>query len=171
MRARTAAATSSRAAAHAEKTGDCAALALRLVQTPGPAAIRGKTYPLRTVIAALSTYSLGYSLEATAARMKSKSSRATAASTIESWLQQYKPLMSYLRLRDHGRHLTRHHDRGSHLLHHARSDGRGLKRRWLPLSVAQRRIYDGRRSGWWSGVVSMRTPTKAIVMVISGLAS
>ena len=31
--------------------------------TPGPAAIRNKTYPLRTVLDALSTYSLGYSLE------------------------------------------------------------------------------------------------------------
>jgi len=30
--------------------------------TPGPQAIRNKTYPLRTVIEALSTYSLGYSL-------------------------------------------------------------------------------------------------------------
>ena len=44
--------------------------------TPGPAALRNKTYPLRTVIDALSTYSLGYSLEDTAARIKSKSGRA-----------------------------------------------------------------------------------------------
>jgi transposase-like protein len=40
--------------------------------TPGPTAIRGKTYPLRTVFNALSTYNLGYSLNDTAARMKSK---------------------------------------------------------------------------------------------------
>ena len=38
--------------------------------TPGPEAIRNKTYPLRTVIDALSTYSLGYSLEDTAALTK-----------------------------------------------------------------------------------------------------
>ena len=44
--------------------------------TPGPAAIRNKTYPLRTVIDALSTYSLGYSLEETATRIKSKSGRS-----------------------------------------------------------------------------------------------
>jgi transposase-like protein len=73
--------------------------------TPGPAAIRGKTYPLRTVINALSTYNLGYSLNDTAARMKSKTGRAIGASTIEGWLRQHKPLMSYLRLRDRGRHL------------------------------------------------------------------
>src|ERR1700682_1248599 len=31
--------------------------------TPGPEAIRNKTYPLRTVIDALSTYSMGYPLD------------------------------------------------------------------------------------------------------------
>src|SRR5262245_43786811 len=64
--------------------------------TPGPAAIRNKTYPLRTVLDALSTYSLGYSLENTAARIKSKTGRKVARSTIESWLQQHRALMSYL---------------------------------------------------------------------------
>src|SRR5688572_4452361 len=73
--------------------------------TPGPTAIRGKTYPLRTVFNALSTYNLGYSLNDTAARMKSKTGRAIGASTIEGWLRQHKPLTSYLRLRDRGRHL------------------------------------------------------------------
>src|SRR5262245_45890079 len=75
------------------------------VFTPGPAAIRGKTYPLRTVINALSTYNLGYSLEDTAARIKSKSGRHIGSSTVADWLAQHKPLMSYLRLRDRGRHL------------------------------------------------------------------
>src|SRR5262245_15456391 len=37
--------------------------------TPGPQAIRNKTYPLRTVLDALSAYSLGYSLEDTASRL------------------------------------------------------------------------------------------------------
>jgi transposase-like protein len=73
--------------------------------TPGPAAIRGKTYPLRMVLNALSTYSLGYSFEETAARIKSKSGRAIGASTVAGWLAQHKPLMTYLRLRDRGRHL------------------------------------------------------------------
>jgi transposase-like protein len=73
--------------------------------TPGPAAIRGKTYPLRTVIESLSTYSLGYSLEETAKRVKSKSGRAIGASTVAGWLEQHKPLLGYARLRDRGRHL------------------------------------------------------------------
>ena len=72
--------------------------------TLGPEAIRNKTYPLRTVIDALSTYSLGYSLLDTTARVKSKSGRAIAGSTISGWLTQHKPLMSYRRLRDKGRH-------------------------------------------------------------------
>src|SRR6202521_6044887 len=75
------------------------------VFTPGPEAIRNKTYPLRTVIDALSTYSLGYSLEDTAARVKSKSGRKVGASTVAGWLTQHKDLMSYLRLREKGRHL------------------------------------------------------------------
>ena len=73
--------------------------------TPGPDAIRNKTYPLRTVIDTLSTYSLGYSLDDTAARAKSKSGRKIAGSTVTTWLAQHKDLMSYLRLRDKGRHL------------------------------------------------------------------
>jgi transposase-like protein len=73
--------------------------------TPGPDAIRNKTYPLRTVIDALSTYSLGYSLEHTAARIKSKSGRTIGTSTVAGWLSQHRPLMSYLRLRENGRHL------------------------------------------------------------------
>jgi uncharacterized membrane protein YedE/YeeE len=62
--------------------------------------------PLRTVIDALSIYSLGYSLEDTVARVKSKTGRTIGASTIAGWLAQHKPLMSYLRLRDKGRHLV-----------------------------------------------------------------
>src|SRR4051794_37562298 len=73
--------------------------------TPGPDGIRNKTYPLRTVIDALSTYSLGYSLEDTVARVRSKSGRHIGASTLAGWIAQHKPLMSYLRLRDNGRHL------------------------------------------------------------------
>lgn len=73
--------------------------------TPGPAAIRGKTYPLRTVLNALSTYSLGYSLDETAGRIKSKSGRKIGGSTIAGWIEQHRDLMSYLRLRERGRHL------------------------------------------------------------------
>src|SRR5262245_54839263 len=73
--------------------------------TPGPAAIRNKTYPLRTVLDALSTYSLGYSLEDTVARVRSKSGRRIGTSTLAGWLAAHRAHMSYVRLRDAGRHL------------------------------------------------------------------
>ena len=73
--------------------------------TPGPTSLRNKTYPLRTVLDALSTYSLGYSMEDAAARIRSKSGRTIGSSTLASWLAEHKPLLSYLRLRESGRHL------------------------------------------------------------------
>ncbi|MGE3703518.1 MAG: PD-(D/E)XK nuclease family protein [Hyphomicrobiaceae bacterium] len=57
------------------------------------------------MIGALSTYNLGYSLEDTATRIKSKSGRHVASSTISGWLAQHHELLSYLRLRERGRHL------------------------------------------------------------------
>src|SRR5437867_2841127 len=73
--------------------------------TPGPAGMRNKTYPLRTVLDALSTYSLGYSLEETVARIRSTRERTIGSSTVAGWLAEHKPLLSYLRLRARGRHL------------------------------------------------------------------
>lgn len=73
--------------------------------TPGPAPLRNKTYPLRTILDALSTYSLGYSLEDTVARIKSKSGRTIASSTLAGWLAAHNDVLSYLRLRESGRHL------------------------------------------------------------------
>jgi transposase-like protein len=72
------------------------------VFTPGPAALRNKTYPLRTIVAALSDYNLGYSVEATAARMRKKSGRHVSPSTITSWLREYGPHCTYRRLRADG---------------------------------------------------------------------
>jgi len=43
--------------------------------TPGPAALRNKTYPLRMILAALTDYNLGYTLEETATRLKKKTNR------------------------------------------------------------------------------------------------
>ena len=42
------------------------------VFTPGPAALRNKTYPLRMILAALTDYNLGYSLEETARAAQKK---------------------------------------------------------------------------------------------------
>src|ERR1700680_4397883 len=72
------------------------------VFTPGPAALRNKTYPLRMVLDALSTYSLGYSLNETAARLKKKTNRSVSPSTITTWLAEYKQHCAYRRLRTRG---------------------------------------------------------------------
>lgn len=71
--------------------------------TPAPAALRNKTYPLRVIIDALTTYSLGYSHEDTLRRIKAKAGRAIPDSTLSAWIAEHHALMSYRRLRDAGR--------------------------------------------------------------------
>ena len=72
------------------------------VFTPGPAALRNKTYPLRMILSALTDYDLGYTLEETAARLKKKTNRSVSPSTITTWLDEYKQHCSYRRLRAEG---------------------------------------------------------------------
>lgn len=70
--------------------------------TPGPAALRNKTYPLRLILSALTDFNIGYSLNETAARLKTRTNRSVSPSTITSWLDQYKRHRSYRRLRAEG---------------------------------------------------------------------
>lgn len=77
--------------------------ACKHVFTPGPAALRNKTYPLRTILGALSDYDLGYSLEETATRLKKKTGRSVSPSTISAWLDKYRAHTTYRRLRGLGR--------------------------------------------------------------------
>jgi len=70
--------------------------------TPAPTAMRNKTYPLRTILAVLTDYNLGYSLEETAARLNKKTHHSVSRSTITSWLNEYKQHCSYRRLRADG---------------------------------------------------------------------
>ena len=67
--------------------------------TPGPAALRNKTYPIRMVLQALTLYDLGYSLNETAKRLKSKSGRAISPSTIATWIGSHKEHTTFRRLR------------------------------------------------------------------------
>src|ERR1700688_2635296 len=70
--------------------------------TPGPQALRNKTYPLRMILSALTDYDTGFTLEQTATRLKKKTNRNVSPSTIASWLEQYKRHCSYRRLRAQG---------------------------------------------------------------------
>jgi transposase-like protein len=67
--------------------------------TPGPAALRNKTYPIRLVLQALTLYNLGYSLSETAKRLKSKSGRTVSPSTIATWIGAHKEQTTFRRLR------------------------------------------------------------------------
>ena len=67
--------------------------------TPGPAASRNKTYPIRLMLQALTLYDLGYSLNDTAKRLKSKSGRAISPSTIATWIGSHKEHTTFRRLR------------------------------------------------------------------------
>ena len=67
--------------------------------TPGPAALRNKTYPIRIVLQALTLYDLGYSLNETARRLKSKCGRAVSPSTIATWIGSHKEHTTFRRLR------------------------------------------------------------------------
>jgi hypothetical protein len=72
------------------------------VFTPGPPALQNKTYPLHMILSALTDYSIGHTLAATAARLKKKTSRSISPSTISAWLDAYKQHCSYRRLRAEG---------------------------------------------------------------------
>jgi ribosomal protein L37AE/L43A len=72
------------------------------VFTPGPAALRNKTYPLRMILSALTDYDTGHTLQETAARLKKRTHRNVSPSTIAAWLQQYKRHCSYRRFRAEG---------------------------------------------------------------------
>ena len=67
--------------------------------TPGPAALRNKTYPIRIVLQALTLYDLGYSLNETARRLKSKCGRAVSPSTIATWIGSHKEHTTFRQLR------------------------------------------------------------------------
>jgi transposase-like protein len=74
--------------------------------TPGPEALRNKTYPLRMTLAALTDYNTGYSLQQVASRLKNRTNRSVSPSTINAWLEQYRDHCGYRRLRAAG--LTRY---------------------------------------------------------------
>jgi ATP-dependent exoDNAse (exonuclease V) beta subunit len=75
------------------------------VFTPSPAALRNKTYPLHVVLDAITLYDLGYSLEQTAEKIRSRFGRRAGRSTIAAWLAEYRSLTTYARLRAEGRRL------------------------------------------------------------------
>ena len=75
------------------------------VFTPAPAPLRNKTYPLKVVLDAITTYDLGYTLDKTTERMRSRYGHRIGRSTIAAWLAEHRALTTYWRLRAEGRRL------------------------------------------------------------------
>jgi transposase-like protein len=76
------------------------------VFTPTPAALRNRTYPLRIVLDAITTYDLGYSLTDTASKISARYGHKVSRSTIANWLSEQATLRTYSRLRNQARHIV-----------------------------------------------------------------
>src|SRR6202451_2154414 len=74
--------------------------------SPGPRAIRNKTYPLPEILEAFTLYDCGNTLEATAEKISSRYGHRVAPSTISRWLAEHTALTTYRRLRGRGRRLV-----------------------------------------------------------------
>src|ERR1700675_3552433 len=70
--------------------------------TPGPRAIRNKTYPLNEILEAFTIYNRGNSLEDTSRRLSSRYGHAVSPATISRWLAEHPGLTTYRRLRARG---------------------------------------------------------------------
>jgi transposase-like protein len=70
--------------------------------TPGPRALRNKTYPPHEILEALTAYNRGYSLEETSRHLSSRHGHNVNASTISRWLSAHSDLTAYRRLRTRG---------------------------------------------------------------------
>jgi transposase-like protein len=79
----------------------CSECLHRFTGEPG----KNKTYPLRVILEAVSTFDLGHSLTETQQIMRGRFHRQIPERTISSWLAEYRPHTTYSRLRAAGRKL------------------------------------------------------------------
>lgn len=70
-----------------------------------PKETKGKHYPLKVILDALSYYYLGYTLQATADFLKTKYKRKIKPATIDNWVLEFSGLCCYSRLRKFGKKL------------------------------------------------------------------
>jgi ATP-dependent exoDNAse (exonuclease V) beta subunit len=66
---------------------------------------KNKTYPLKLILDAISTFNLGHSMTDTQGLLRKRFHRNVPERTINSWLTEYRPLTTYSRLRASGRTL------------------------------------------------------------------
>ena len=63
--------------------------------------VRGKHFPLHIIIESMSYYNLGFTLEETCRIIKKKFGIAPLSATLSEWINEYKPLCRYERLRSY----------------------------------------------------------------------
>ena len=73
--------------------------------TPGPRALRNKTYPLGEILEAFTDWNQGHSLEDVSRRLSSRHGHTINPATISRWLSAHPGLTTYRRLRARGRSL------------------------------------------------------------------
>ena len=59
-----------------------------------------KQYPIATILKAISAYNLGYNLNQVSKMLESRTKTKTPVSTINSWINQHKPICTFARLRN-----------------------------------------------------------------------
>jgi ATP-dependent exoDNAse (exonuclease V) beta subunit len=69
------------------------------------AAGKSKTYPLKAILDAVSTFNLGHALTDAQRILRQRTHLQLPERTIRRWLEEYKPLTSYARLRNAGQKL------------------------------------------------------------------
>lgn len=72
--------------------------------------IKGKHFPLHIIIESMSYYNLGFSLEETCRIIKKKFGVAPESATLSDWINEYKPLCRYERLRSYANKMFRPKD-------------------------------------------------------------
>src|SRR5476651_1054590 len=73
--------------------------------SPGPRALRNKTYPVGEILDAITLYGRGHSLAETSRRISSRYGHTVHPSTVSRWLKQHPRLTTYARLRARGKQL------------------------------------------------------------------
>ena len=71
-----------------------------VVFTPRP--LKGKTYPVPVIVDGLGYYHMGYSLVDASALLKERYGVRVSPATLSRWLDDYKKLCTYSRLRNRG---------------------------------------------------------------------
>src|SRR5712692_11701426 len=66
---------------------------------------KSKTYPLKAILDAVSTFNLGHALTDAQRILRQRTHLQMPERTIRRWLEEYKPLTSYARLRTAGKKL------------------------------------------------------------------